>query len=267
MGQYWDIVCVDTLEVTGGLGKLHEVVYSDSLAKEMERILAAAPVRPPSLLPLGVELVAGYATKRLSPIEKLPEEILDKISSFIGSELCLEWFAMACLRFLEAYYRETFRRYRKTSGQWAGKRIICIGDYAKDYPPGFLTPEEEQVIVPDLYCYAADHFGPMPHGSRWTSYGIVRRDLDPFAYLEGPNSILRNLTTKEYVRRSGIKRRNGLGFAVMSRIPWSTDPSVSIECSFAVHRGVWAGHRFDITTTDLVALDDSWRDVTEEVDR
>ena len=65
----------------------------------------------------------------------------------------------------------------------------------------------------------------------------------------------------------------GLGHVVLSRICWSPDRSVWIRYGggIQVHRGVWAGDRFDITSAD--ALEEKaangqrveWKDVTEEV--
>ncbi|KAF2431799.1 hypothetical protein EJ08DRAFT_164729 [Tothia fuscella] len=75
--------------------------------------------------------------------------------------------------------------------------------------------------------------------------------------------ILRNLTTKGFVRAEAVALRpeyingphiahRGFGHVIMSRIFWSSTPC--IDDGFAAykgkdtHRGVWAGHRFDIIT-------------------
>ncbi|KAF2183369.1 hypothetical protein K469DRAFT_786049 [Zopfia rhizophila CBS 207.26] len=71
--------------------------------------------------------------------------------------------------------------------------------------------------------------------------------------------ILRNLTIKEFVRSEPIALRpeyihgpniDFLGFSevVLLRICWSTGSSISMEYDGNIHRGVWAGHCFDITT-------------------
>ncbi|KAI1761723.1 hypothetical protein GGR53DRAFT_457736 [Hypoxylon sp. FL1150] len=72
--------------------------------------------------------------------------------------------------------------------------------------------------------------------------------------------ILRNLTTKEFVRSEVVTIRPeyvrgpditllGFGEVVMARTCWSSTPwDVRINNTAGPPRGVWAGHRFDITT-------------------
>ncbi|KAL2182996.1 hypothetical protein L209DRAFT_758376 [Thermothelomyces heterothallicus CBS 203.75] len=91
--------------------------------------------------------------------------------------------------------------------------------------------------------------------------------------------ILRNLTTKEFVRSEAIALKPefihgpsidvlGFGEVVMSRICWSTSSYVSMDDTSNISRGVWAGHCFDITTLAR-HLDETrgaeWKDVSEEV--
>ncbi|KAH6973831.1 hypothetical protein BKA56DRAFT_620029 [Ilyonectria sp. MPI-CAGE-AT-0026] len=71
--------------------------------------------------------------------------------------------------------------------------------------------------------------------------------------------ILRNLTTKEFVRLEAIALKPelihgpkidvlGFGEIVMSRICWPTSSSASKGDTTNISKGVWAGHCFDITT-------------------
>ncbi|KFY38246.1 hypothetical protein V495_06681 [Pseudogymnoascus sp. VKM F-4514 (FW-929)] len=92
--------------------------------------------------------------------------------------------------------------------------------------------------------------------------------------------ILRNLTTKEVVTAAGIAldkkyirgpfiRCIGFGHAVMSRVLWSSKQCSSLPYSDNIKRGVWAGHRFDITTQERhdksTEGDEEWKDVSDEV--
>lgn len=97
--------------------------------------------------------------------------------------------------------------------------------------------------------------------------------------------ILRNLTTKEFVTAAGIAldeklidgpfiRGIGFGEVVTLRTLWTSKPLdylSSFTNSNPKHRGVWAGHRFDITTQerhDKSTKDDEkreWKDVSMEV--
>ncbi|KAI1290515.1 hypothetical protein F5Y03DRAFT_62859 [Xylaria venustula] len=91
--------------------------------------------------------------------------------------------------------------------------------------------------------------------------------------------ILRNLTTRQIVRSEAIALSPeyisgpdievlGFGEVVMSRICWSTDSSVSMNDQTNISRGVWAGHRFDITTLSRhkdETRGEEWSDASEEV--
>lgn len=56
--------------------------------------------------------------------------------------------------------------------------------------------------------------------------------------------ILRNLSKKVYIRQSAIPVR--LGDALLTQICWSSDRSISMCYEKDLHRGAWAGDRFDI---------------------
>lgn len=93
--------------------------------------------------------------------------------------------------------------------------------------------------------------------------------------------ILRNLTTKQFVRAEAIALEpefikgpfiRGLGFAevVMSRICWSSSDCIGMLADpIDITRGVWAGHCFDITTRakheDETKGGQGWEDASDEV--
>lgn len=92
--------------------------------------------------------------------------------------------------------------------------------------------------------------------------------------------ILRNLTTKEYVRSEAIAIKpehirgpfiDGIGFGevVLSRICWSRDDHTGMAYQGKIRQGVWAGHKFDITTIGRHQKDQpgesEWKDVSVEV--
>jgi hypothetical protein len=92
--------------------------------------------------------------------------------------------------------------------------------------------------------------------------------------------VLRNLTTREFVRaeaialrpelvRGPIIGRLGFGEVVLARICWSSDVS-DVPGHRALNRGVWAGHRLDIVTAETLRMEegergDRWKDISEEV--
>jgi hypothetical protein len=60
----------------------------------------------------------------------------------------------------------------------------------------------------------------------------------------------------------------GFGEVVLSRICWSSDPTIiNMPYNGKIHRGVWAGHCFGITTRARHEQDvkEEWKDVSEEV--
>lgn len=91
--------------------------------------------------------------------------------------------------------------------------------------------------------------------------------------------ILRNLTTKEFVTAEGIALDEnriygpfvyGIGFAdaILARALWTSEGTEVLKYDGQIGRGVWAGHRFDITTRsrhDEVTKGEEWKDVSEKV--
>ncbi|KIX03232.1 uncharacterized protein Z518_06784 [Rhinocladiella mackenziei CBS 650.93] len=99
-------------------------------------------------------------------------------------------------------------------------------------------------------------------------------------YPEDQPWILRNLTAKEFVRSEAIALKPefihgpnidvlGFGEVILSRI-WSTSHSRHVKDPSEIRRGVWAGHRFDITTLARHVEETKgadWNDVSKEVAR
>lgn len=109
-------------------------------------------------------------------------------------------------------------------------------------------------------------------------------------YPVGKKWVLRNLTTHEFIRSEVVAGNSehsgpyidGLGFEhiIMLRIFWasspnpesdselSSDPKLSKINNRDVTRGIWAGHRLEITTSDRHARSRSWGvtwiDISEE---
>jgi hypothetical protein len=134
---------------------------------------------------------------------------------------------------------------------------------------------------------------PGPERSQASALACLTRKM---LFPEDRKWVLRDLTTKEFVSAERVALYpdfvegpfvKGLGFgeAVLTRICWSSTPKCGIwdsyigflDCetgsdwdigigpSWDFHRGVWAGHRFDITTEDQASAEDGWKDVGWEV--
>ncbi|GLB37941.1 hypothetical protein LshimejAT787_0409920 [Lyophyllum shimeji] len=118
--------------------------------------------------------------------------------------------------------------------------------------------------------------------NRWRdALMVIHRGLDD-KRLYGGTYVLRNLTTREYVRGDAIRdlwampgkpylKAVRFEHALLVRITWSGDPDLNIRYQgpLKLHRGVWAGHRFDIcqisTVVDEEGHIDDWEDVTKDV--
>ena len=149
---------------------------------------------------------------------------------------------------------------------WAGDRIVCPGDYHEDLPAGMLTTSEQEELEK-----AEDEEGGME------LYSFTRERYQYVDSINGYNRseqndqnwVLRNLSKHGYVREVAIKVNSfdrgdnsfpfgeiGLGQVLLSCICWSTDDSCAMRYEEDIHRGVWAGNRFDITTIDQFKLVD-----------
>ncbi|KID74925.1 uncharacterized protein G6M90_00g107260 [Metarhizium brunneum] len=91
--------------------------------------------------------------------------------------------------------------------------------------------------------------------------------------------ILRNLTTKQFVRAEAIALQRefiygpdidflGFGHAILLRICWSSQPVPEVAPANIV-RGIWAGHCFDITMLakhqEETGAGQGWADISEEI--
>ncbi|KAG8983390.1 hypothetical protein FRB93_007294 [Tulasnella sp. JGI-2019a] len=169
------------------------------------------------------------------------------------------------------------------AGDWAGGRLICIGHSTRndDMPPGVLTPEEQAILEirdTNLFDYADEFTEAILHGLPCGIWAFNRKlpwveSRQYLAIVEKTgelleDSVLCNLSKRMYVRQETIDAHGKAGMEefLLSRICWSSDSSVTMKYEGGIHRGVWAGDRFEITTMDrLKGGADGWKDVGEEM--
>ena len=182
-------------------------------------------------------------------------------------------------------YNIALSNYEGTLDGWIGDRIICLGDDPQTELPKGLLSSSEQVELDEagddgtgmgLYEFADAKF---PEPKRKRPYFYSRT---PPAQDSSRMRVLRNLSKHEYVREDAIKvdtimelrdnrsivERIGLGEVILSRICWSADDNCAMRYDGNIHRGVWAGDRFNITTIDQVEFSEggvAWTDVSVEV--
>lgn len=163
---------------------------------------------------------------------------------------------------------------------------MCIArriNYAamRSYEPAPLDPERQwtQVFDDEVSATTARDL---------QIYRCAREELRQAAsqvpkYLLEETWILRNLTSKEYVRcRAGSGNRKGivshvslpenkplfLDDVLMMRLCWTLPPETD-ERNTGLARGTWAGHCFDIVHLgcgdEALLRQEKWSDVTEQV--
>ena len=75
----------------------------------------------------------------------LPAELIDRICTHLPDYVEVTIFALTCRRHWQISRRHIKSRLELLS-DWAGDRLICIGSYAEDLPPGLLTAAEEKEL-------------------------------------------------------------------------------------------------------------------------
>lgn len=239
-------MCIDSRQSTGCLGKFGELLLD--CPETIEEFLTAFLHSEPR-----------SESNRKHNVTQLPLLVLDMICTFLADDLD------ALTRFAELSedYHEVVCRAASRLLLWKGKRIICVGDYARDYPQGFLKPKEEvEFGDKSLYDYSEKFDSLFTRWDGRLSKWLKQLGLEAKCRVINERSILHNMTSKEYVRAGSIPQGSKLrlGQIVLIQICWSTDPSMSMDCDDSVCRGPWAGHRLEINTKEP---DESWSDVSE----
>lgn len=161
----------------------------------------------------------------------------------------------------------------------ANSRRLTLYDLAMEP----IATIEEAVDLDQISTRALNACMRRCRSEKWT-FDFKHPELVMRNSIYFPNSqvwILRNLTTKEFVLPTAIALKpeyiegpfiRGLGFGevAMARTCWTSDYGVAMSCSTNICRGVWAGHRFDITTLSRHnegTQGEEWTDVSEDVSK
>ncbi|KAJ6153717.1 hypothetical protein N7470_006676 [Penicillium chermesinum] len=293
MAQLWRVIAPERKETTGSLGTLDEALLSGSAAGLVP--LLAVPLHQHSV-EISSAKVARVRTHDSQPIAPNAPKTLSSLSSHVHCiifryldnpfdalrlSLTNRYFWAVGLRRLEDFIMESL-------APWAGERIVCVSDESdpRAIPDEILNETEKADLeelkgIYDLKLrkfvveYEATH--PMSEADHAEIMMGLKPEMLDFYPRDQP-WILRNLTTKEYVRGEVIALKGEfvqgpnievLGFAeiLVSRISWSSREAYFGRDKNLAH-GKWAGHRFDITTLpahEERAGNDGWRDVSDEV--
>jgi hypothetical protein len=284
---------------------LHSFKMSDMLFDSKNRFdawsLLARPVKPAPCPALQFGSLGDF--------DVLSNEILEIVIGNIEDKSDAMALALCCEGFWQIMRRHILLSYMKAAAPWAGTKIAFQGSYCYDLPTPFqedgllerLVPEQdfgrswsrfrrffwkhENFDKPVETAHLAlswleaarshENSGIPP--ARWSKLQneIGCQDLYP----KDRSWVLRNLTLKEFVSSETTETRrlrNGKGrepvkFAdvLMMNICWTTHASRGDD-HLGLHRGVWAGHRFDIVTSEVHSQEenaDDWRDITDKVQK
>lgn len=250
-----------------------------------------------------------------SRIERLPAEVLFMVFSMGDLEIRDLVALGLCSRTLWAFMLT--QMLNSSCGAWAGTEIICAGNYVLDLPEmlseeDFMTQRSGRGggwascqarrwirIANRTYSRQSCHFecpwlralqdhqsqASITNSNVWYTLEASLRNLYSWgAYPMGTGWVLRNLTTKEYLRLK-LQTRDGRAYveiesehrcsipveqALLARIRW-TRGSYTKSFQTPPPQPEWVGHRFEIVfTSDLSGTSNSdwpgeWRDVTSEV--
>ncbi|TRM65176.1 hypothetical protein BD626DRAFT_628414 [Schizophyllum amplum] len=342
MGQYWQMLDLDSRTVVLGMGKLGESFFDEG--ETVRGLLCRAPFDPVPLK-YGDLLDTAEEVPATSSLMILPHDIIDVIFGFLSDRVDMLCFAFTSRKCYRAGERHIFAFIKKWADMSAGHRVIIVGEHCiqGDLPEGLELSEREKVELSskfsDIYHDPADQIDPdQPLTlSRVADYGFKtlprdERDRGLYSVLSMPvwrrfpslersffrgelrlvdnmmrnifpdtsarptdDSILvlRNLSRRLYIPGTAVVRFNQehgpgrfdtkrdqvrkicLGDAVLARICWCYDGSGAMNYNgLDMHRGVWAGDRFDIVyardfeserEAEVAAGCSPWRDVAEEV--
>ncbi|EXU96961.1 hypothetical protein X797_009878 [Metarhizium robertsii] len=224
--------------------------------------------------------IMGQAVKPISghvaTILDLPTEIILQVFKEVDCMKDLICLGLARRSFWAIARQRLHDYYMSLWGKWAGENIVYVGEYTQ---PGDEQKMELCIRDASIRLYEACKNRDKSHDPAFKlAYSeIVCEDSTYFP--ENESWILRNLTTKEFIRSEAIAIKpeyihgpfiEYLGFheVIVSRASWSTFSPTAMADPTEITRGVWAGHRFDITTLARHNLDPQateWRDVSEEV--
>ncbi|KAJ7110902.1 hypothetical protein C8R44DRAFT_883365 [Mycena epipterygia] len=242
-------------------------------------------------------------SRETAVLVNLPVEMIYEIYSHLDDLVDAVCLSITCQVLWEVGRSDLHRRAEKSAAtySWAGDRIICLGaeTRSKDLPANLLAPEEVKELLsctrtmyfypfgdaPPGCCFTVDRFLQQSkfylRGAQfwesWMFRGLCRRE--PVALL--PMDALRNLTKREYVRNTALLDLQavyadthvdmedlGFGQVVVVRVCCSADQCVGMAYDGGIHRGVWAGDRFDVVGAEWLEAretDATWTDVSEAV--
>ncbi|TRM65166.1 hypothetical protein BD626DRAFT_487908 [Schizophyllum amplum] len=281
MGQDWLIIDMDS-RTKYTMGKLGESLFDvESDVRDMLRVRCLVPFSFDLKLEPGPPGHVENVSK--GSILVLPIELIDNVFAFLGEY----WIDLLCLSLtsrdlcnLGARHLHKFYERAYSHSLASGHRLLCLGDYTKagDLPPGLILTAMEKNHLAGR--------GPQCLLRPLSTHGTIlpREERPPKGYAK---LVLRNLSRRAYVtrtRRRPSSTRSSRPHIMSIASPASLTPFSSASAGHPsastatpydgpLHRGIWAGDRFDIVSQDVFerrcAADagngEPWTDASEDV--
>ncbi|KDQ16494.1 hypothetical protein BOTBODRAFT_173016 [Botryobasidium botryosum FD-172 SS1] len=278
MGRYWQAYTSKHLD-SGG--KIAESIWDrEPHALASHLIVPAKPSSINASISRRRALPATQTIDQLLGYLNLPTEILIMIFNEIDNFPDAFSLAYTNTYLLAAGQDILCALLKARETQWAGDRIVCIGDYAQnnDLPQGMLTTAEMQGLlafesdeVPrNLYGFADKKYQkPREYDKGWVETNEFGRKLQP--YTNGSASIAckalerSNPTIVYSATFPGANTMYDFGTIHLTRICWLSANVWEHNGKF-LDCGVWAGDRFEITTMDAmherINKGEAWDDIS-----
>jgi hypothetical protein len=166
----------------------------------------------------------------LSPVEKLPNELLDEVITHLSDKKDVLAFGLSSAilwRFVRSCVQQDYKR---SVGMWAGKKLVFLGKddhLAHLYhgiPPRFITMHVMlQQTLTNVGREWADALALVKawNTSSATNLNLrsIEHDLSPTMYPQDRIWVLRNLTTCEFIRSDKLQPSAQQGLGTLSPPP------------------------------------------------
>ncbi|KAI0783465.1 hypothetical protein C8Q75DRAFT_736800 [Abortiporus biennis] len=301
--QSWGIFNLDKQEFIKESGTWHDlksILFTTSVHSSRLITLLSLP-EPKELRKLdGAKEI--YIRTSLGQLNRIPLELLDMVFAAVDDIVDLACLCLVNYHMLNVG-RKHFDMHLRKHRTWTGDRLICLGSSTKlkDLPPDLLTPEERVYyrkkdqensmgglfydILEILYDHSRNPRYRVPadrlQGMQLNEKLILWDLTDPI-YPIDKSWVLCNLSKYQYVTARAISQytsgksvkgpyfcSKSIGFTqvLVSQICWakSADKEIQGSKDTPLHKGRWAGDRFEITTMDRMKHlegGEEWKDVS-----
>lgn len=292
MAQYWELINIDKqAELRNGRASNFWEFLKFTPAEQLVRLLKKSHWMPFRISAKDIRAAKIKATK--SRLICLPQEIIDQIIYHVAEargNLDLICLTLTCAYFFRLLSTSLQDIMSNDCGPWAGDRLVFAGDaggigkpyelwdfLSLDFPISHVAEgklarrncsyferfeRHPAEIYGKLGCSVKDRLKGETASFRRFKRLAKLLTVEPHYITHGNRDpVLRNLTTKEFVRDAEIAQSEyaySLGEVVMVQTIWTMDPKdvgrLGIEAE-------WRCHRFDISVMEDVAGDD-WTDVS-----